>query len=77
MEFQDGKVRREMLYFANPIEAPEWRAQWVKRMKSWGRGSPELPRRHLLGISVNKGKVPRFWLLLNSCLRCWGNEEVI
>ena len=33
MEFQDGKVARETLYFADPFEAPEWRAQWVEPME--------------------------------------------
>jgi hypothetical protein len=32
MEFWDGKVGRETLYFADPFEAPEWRAQWIERM---------------------------------------------
>jgi hypothetical protein len=30
MEFQDGKVAHETQYFAEPFEAPAWRAQWVK-----------------------------------------------
>ena len=29
MEFRDGRVSRETQYFANPFEAPAWRAQWV------------------------------------------------
>ena len=29
MEFRDGKVARETQYFADPFEAPAWRAQWV------------------------------------------------
>jgi hypothetical protein len=29
MEFQDGKVSRETQYFADPFNAPAWRAQWV------------------------------------------------
>jgi hypothetical protein len=34
MEFTDGsKVGRETIYFADPFEAPEWRAQWVERME--------------------------------------------
>jgi ketosteroid isomerase-like protein len=32
MEFRDGKVARETHYFADPFDAPEWRAQWVERM---------------------------------------------
>jgi ketosteroid isomerase-like protein len=31
MEFRDGKVSRETQYFADPFEAPTWRAQWVSR----------------------------------------------
>jgi len=34
MEFTDGsKVGRETIYFADPFEAPEWRARWVERME--------------------------------------------
>src|SRR4051812_43523257 len=29
MEFRDGKVSHETQYFADPFEAPGWRAQWV------------------------------------------------
>jgi len=29
MEFRDGKVSHETQYFADPFEAPSWRAQWV------------------------------------------------
>ena len=32
MEFKDDKVTRETQYFADPFEAPAWRAQWVERM---------------------------------------------
>jgi ketosteroid isomerase-like protein len=31
IEVRDGKVVREVDYFAQPFEAPQWRAQWVKR----------------------------------------------
>ena len=31
MEFRDGKVVRETDYFAQPFDAPQWRAQWVHR----------------------------------------------
>jgi len=31
MEFRDGKVTRETQYFADPFDAPAWRAQWVGR----------------------------------------------
>ena len=32
MEFQGDKVARETQYFADPFEAPAWRAQMVERM---------------------------------------------
>lgn len=32
MELRDGKVVRETDYFAQPFDAPQWRAQWVRRM---------------------------------------------
>jgi hypothetical protein len=31
VEFRDGKVARETDYFAQPFQAPQWRAQWVER----------------------------------------------
>jgi ketosteroid isomerase-like protein len=31
MEFRDGKVSRETQYFADPFDAPAWRATWVGR----------------------------------------------
>jgi hypothetical protein len=37
MEFRDGKVVRERIYFGKPWEPPAWRAQWVERME------PEAP----------------------------------
>jgi ketosteroid isomerase-like protein len=33
MEFRDGKVMHETQYFADPFEAPAWRARWVERIK--------------------------------------------
>jgi hypothetical protein len=30
MEFRDGKVVRETIYFGDPWEPPTWRAQWVE-----------------------------------------------
>jgi hypothetical protein len=32
LELRDGKVLRETDYYAQPFQAPEWRAQWVERM---------------------------------------------
>jgi len=31
MEFREGKVSHETQYFAEPFDAPGWRAQWVER----------------------------------------------
>jgi limonene-1,2-epoxide hydrolase len=31
-EFVDGKISCERDYFAEPFEAPGWRARWVERM---------------------------------------------
>ncbi|MDQ3988058.1 MAG: nuclear transport factor 2 family protein [Actinomycetota bacterium] len=30
IEFRDGKIWKETRYWAEPFEAPEWRAQWVE-----------------------------------------------
>jgi hypothetical protein len=30
MEFRDGKVFRERIYFGDPWDPPAWRAQWVE-----------------------------------------------
>ena len=32
LELRGGKVARETDYYAQPFQAPEWRAQWVERM---------------------------------------------
>lgn len=34
LEFKDGKVWRDTRYFAEPFEAPEWRAHLVERMET-------------------------------------------
>jgi len=31
LELKDGKIWRDRRYYAEPFEAPEWRAQWVER----------------------------------------------
>ena len=31
-ELRDGKIWRDTRYYAEPFEAPEWRAQWVARV---------------------------------------------
>lgn len=33
MEFRDDKVAHETQYFAEPFEAPAWRAQWVEQIR--------------------------------------------
>jgi hypothetical protein len=33
IELRDGKMWRDTRYYAEPFEAPEWRAQWVERME--------------------------------------------
>jgi len=33
VELKDGKMWRDTRYYAEPFEAPEWRAQWVERME--------------------------------------------
>ncbi len=33
LELKDGKMWRDTRYFAEPFEAPEWRAPWVERME--------------------------------------------
>jgi hypothetical protein len=32
-DFEDGKVKRARVYLAEPFEAPEWRAQWIRRVQ--------------------------------------------
>jgi hypothetical protein len=33
LELKDGKIWRDRRYYAEPFEAPKWRAQWVERME--------------------------------------------
>jgi hypothetical protein len=33
IELRDGKMWRDTRYYAEPFEAPEWRAQWVERLE--------------------------------------------
>jgi hypothetical protein len=33
IELKDGKLWRDRRYYAEPFEAPEWRAQWVEQME--------------------------------------------
>jgi hypothetical protein len=30
VEYRDGKIWRETRYYAEPFQAPQWRAQWVE-----------------------------------------------
>jgi hypothetical protein len=32
IELRDGKMWRDTRYYAEPFEAPEWRAAWLERM---------------------------------------------
>jgi hypothetical protein len=32
LELHDGKIVKETDYFAQPFQAPQWRAQWIQRM---------------------------------------------
>ena len=32
VELKDGKMWRDTRYYAEPFEAPEWRAKWVERV---------------------------------------------
>ena len=34
VELKDGKMWRDTRYYAEPSEAPEWRAQWAERMET-------------------------------------------
>jgi hypothetical protein len=34
IELRDGKMWRDTRYYAEPFEAPEWRAQWIERMET-------------------------------------------
>ena len=34
IELRDGKMFRDRRYYAEPFEAPQWRAQWVERMEA-------------------------------------------
>jgi len=32
VEFRDGKIAREVRYYATPFEPADWRSEWVERM---------------------------------------------
>jgi ketosteroid isomerase-like protein len=33
IELKDGRIWRDRRYYAEPFEAPEWRAEWVERVE--------------------------------------------
>ena len=33
LELKDGRIWRDRRYYAEPFEAPEWRAKWVERVE--------------------------------------------
>ena len=33
LELEDGRIWRDRRYYAEPFEAPEWRAAWVERVE--------------------------------------------
>ena len=37
LEFREGKIIRETRYYADPFEAPAWRAQWVESIEEESR----------------------------------------
>src|SRR5688572_22987536 len=43
MEFRDGKVVRERIYFGEPWEPPAWRAPWVERFDAREPDSSVMP----------------------------------
>src|SRR5215470_19073899 len=42
IEFREGKIIRETRYYADPFEAPTWRAQWVEPIEAEGSAMREL-----------------------------------
>jgi hypothetical protein len=34
IEFREGKILRETRYYADPFEAPAWRAPWVEPIEA-------------------------------------------
>jgi hypothetical protein len=43
MEFRDGKVARETIYFGDPWDPPAWRAQWVESIDRVDQPSGQKP----------------------------------
>jgi hypothetical protein len=48
-ELEDGKIRRDTRYYAEPFEPPEWRAHLAERMES------SAPARELPGTPLGRG----------------------
>jgi len=44
VELKDGKMLRDARYYAEPFEAPEWRALWVERMDYYACDPCDFPR---------------------------------
>jgi hypothetical protein len=44
LEFRDGLVQRETIYFAEPFPAPEWRRPWAEEGATW-EPQDDLPAR--------------------------------
>lgn len=44
VEFRDGLVQRETIYFAEPFPAPDWRRPWAEEGATWERQG-DLPAR--------------------------------
>ena len=40
MEVRDGRIYRETTYWAEPFEAPEWRARWAERLPAAAAPEP-------------------------------------
>ena len=43
LEFREGKIMRETRYYADPFEAPAWRAQWVELIEEESRTGEMAP----------------------------------
>ena len=55
IEFRDGKVSHETQYFADPFDAPAWRAQWASASPS----TPTTPTVKMLAIgTITPGSDP-------------------
>ena len=70
----DGKAIRQTDYFANPFEAPAWRADYVERMQPAGeddepgdRGSDCQASMEPIAITVRKDGE---WVLIHRCQGC-------